>query len=149
MSDKANSGAERLGRILDGLAEYIQNAPGDELLEDARGEGRDPAQTTMRVKGLLRQAVKNHQQKQLKRAEEDYEREVAAIKSRVIRLPRTAERRRSLLAAIFMRQPQLKLAFTFQNRGFSELTDEDINNHLRKLALLGVLDEMQLTEDDE
>lgn len=149
MSDKTKSGAERVGRILDGLAEYIRNAPGDELLEDARSEGRDPAQTAARVKGLLLQAVKSHQQKQLKKAEEDYQREVAAIRSQDIKLPQSAERRRSLLATIFMRQPQLKLAFTFQNRGFSELTDEDISNHLRKLALLGVLDEMQVTEDDE
>jgi hypothetical protein len=148
MSDKTSSGAERLGRILDGLAEYIQNAPGDELLEDARSEGRDPAQTTMRVKGLLRQTVKDYQAKQLKRAEEDYEREVAAIEARQIRLPRSAEQRRSLLAAILAQQPQLKLAFTFQNRGFSELTDEDVSNHLRKLVLLGVLDETQL-EDHE
>jgi hypothetical protein len=138
-----------LGRILDGLAEYIRSAPGDELLEDARSEGSDPAQTAARVKGLLRQAVKSHQQKQLKKAQEDYEREVTAIRSRGIKLPQSAERRRTLLATIFTRQPQLKLAFTFQNRGFSELTDEDISNHLRKLALLGVLDEMQVTEDDE
>lgn len=149
MSDRTKSGAERLGRILDGLAEYIQTASGDELLEDARTEGRDPAQTAARVKAFLRQAVKSHQQKHLKKAEEDYEREVVAIKSCEIRLPQSAERRRSLLAAIFVRQPQLKFAFTFQNRGFSELTDDDISNHLRTLALLGVLDEMQLTEDDE
>jgi len=149
MNDKKNSGAERLGRILDRVAEYVQNAPGEELLEDARNEGRDPAQTTIRVKGLLRQAVRDYQQKQLKRADEDYEREVAAIKSRQIRLPKTAEQRRGLLAAIFAQQPQLKLAFTFQNRGFSELTDEDVSNHLRKLGLLGVLDEMHLREDDE
>lgn len=143
MSDKAKSGAERLGRILDGLGEYIRNAPGDELLEDARSEGRDPAQTAAQVKGLLRQAVKGHQQKQLKKAEEDYEREVAAIRSREIILPKSAERRRSLLASIFSLQPQLQAAFTFQNRGFSELTDQDIENHLRKLALLGVLDDIK------
>lgn len=147
MSDKAKSGAERLGRILDGLGEYIRNAPGDELLEDARSEGRDPAQTATRVKRLLRQAVKGHQQKQLKKAEEDYEREVAAIRSREIILPKNAEHRRSLLASIFSKQPQLQAAFTFQNRGFSELTDQDIENHLRKLALLGVLDDIKLPEN--
>lgn len=149
MVDKANSGAERLGRILDRLAEHIQNAPGAELLEDARREGRDPGQTTVRVKGLLRQVVTNYQQKQLKKAEEEYEREVAAMKSRHIELPKTPERRRSLLSTIFSQEPQLEAAFTFQNRGFSELTDQDIENHLRKLALLGVLDEVQPPEDDE
>jgi hypothetical protein len=97
----------------------------------------------------LRQAVKNYQQKQLEKAQEEYEREVAAMKSRHISLPKAPEQRRSLLAAIFSRQPQLRAAFTFQNRGFSELTDQDIENHLRKLALLGVLDEMHLPEDDD
>ena len=147
MSDKAKSGGERLDRILDGLGEYIRNAPGDELLEDARSEGRDPAKTAARVKGLLRQVVKGHQQKQLKKAEEDYEREVASIRSRDIILPKSPERRRNLLAAIFSQQPQLQAAFTFQNRGFSELTDQDIENHLRQLALLGVLDDIQLPEN--
>ncbi|MBZ5658806.1 MAG: hypothetical protein LAO08_00215 [Acidobacteriia bacterium] len=149
MVDKASSGSERLGRLIDRLAEYVQNAPGGELLEDARQEGRDPAKTTMRVKGLLLRAVKNHQQGKLMRAEEEYQREVAAMKARPINLPPTPEQRRTLLSTLFSQQPQLKAAFTFQNRGFSELTDQDVENHLHKLALLGILDEMQLWEDDE
>lgn len=149
MSDKPKSDSNRLGRILDRLAEYVQNAPGDDLLEEARREGRDPAQTTARVKGLLRQALKNHQEKQLETAQEEYERAVAAMKSRPIALPRTPAERRSLLAAIFAKQPQLTAAFTFQNRGFSELTDEDVENHLRKLALLGVLEDLKPPEEHE
>lgn len=149
MSNKAKRGSDKLGRILDRLAEYVQNAPGDELLEDARRDGRDPDQTRLRVKGLFRQALKNYQQKQLEKAQEEYEHEVAAMKSRRITLPRAPERRRSLLASIFSRQPQLSAAFTFQNREFSELTDEDVENHLRKLVLLGVLEDMKLLEDDD
>jgi hypothetical protein len=149
MSDKAKAGSVRLGRVLDRLAEYVRNSPVDELLEDARREGRDPAQTTLRIKGLFRQAVKNYQQKQLEQAQHEYEREVAAMKSRHISLPRAPEKRRRLLATIFSQQPQLRAAFTFQDRGFSELTDQDIENHLRKLALLGVLDEMHVPDDDE
>jgi hypothetical protein len=149
MGDRAKSGSVRFGRVLDRLAESIQNSPGDELLEDVRRDGRDPAQTTLRVKGLFRQAVMNYQQKQLAKAQHGYEREIAAMKSRQIRLPKTSARRRSLLATIFSQQPQLRAALTFQNRGFSDLTDQDIENHLRKLALLGVLDEMRLSEDDD
>jgi len=148
MSDKAKSDSNRLGRILDSLAEYVQNAPGEELLEDARREGRDPAKTTARIKGLFRQALKNHQEKQLETAQAEYERAVAAMKSRTISLPKTPTERRSLLAAVFAKQPQLTAALTFQNRGFSELTDEDIENYLRKLALLGVLDEVKPPEDN-
>lgn len=149
MSDKAKSDSNRLDRILDRLAEYVQNAPGDELLEDARREGRNPVQTTARMKGLFRQALKNHQEKQLETAQAEYERAVAAMKSRTISLPKTPTERRTLLAAIFAKQPQLSAAFTFQNRGFSELTDEDIENHLRKLALLGVLEDVKPPEEHE
>ena len=102
-----------------------------------------------KVKGLFREAVKKYQQKQLEKAQHEYEREIAVMKSREITLPKTSAQRRSLLATIFSQQPQLTAAFTFQNRGFSELTDQDIENHLRKLALLGVLDEMRLKGDDE
>jgi hypothetical protein len=147
MGNKAKSDSERLGRILDQLAEYVRSSPGDELLQDARREGRDPAQTTMRVKGLLREAVKNYHKKQLETAQQEYERELAAMQSRHIKLPKAPAQRRSLLASIFSRQPQLQAAFTFQNRGFAQLTDRDIENHLRKLALLGVLEE--ISEDDE
>jgi hypothetical protein len=143
MSDKARSGSNRLGRILDELAEYVQNAPGEELLEDARREGRDPAQTTLKLKGLFRHALKAFQEKQLEKAQEEYEREVTAMKSRRVMLPKAPELRRSLLSAIFQQKPQLQAAFTFQNRGFSELTDQDVENHLRKLALLGLLEDMK------
>jgi len=71
------------------------------------------------------------------------------MKSRHVSLPKAPEKRRSLLAAIFSQEPQLQAAFTFQNRGFSELTDQDVENHLRKLVLLGVLDENHLLKDDE
>jgi hypothetical protein len=68
MANKTKSGSERLGRILDRLAEYIQNASGDELLEDARLEGRDPAGTTRRIKNLLLQeTLENQEEQRLKR----------------------------------------------------------------------------------
>lgn len=55
--------AERLGRILDGLAEYIENAPAEALLEDARQEGHDPEQIAAHVRDVLKVAVKTHQQR--------------------------------------------------------------------------------------
>jgi len=149
MVNKPRSESERLGRILDRLAEYIETASGAQLLEDARLEGRDPAKTVKRVKGLLRQAVNTHSLRQLKKAQEGYEESVTAMKSRFVELPATPERRRSLLEAILSQQPALRPAFTFQNRDFTELTDEDVENHLRKLALLGVLDDGKLADEDD
>jgi hypothetical protein len=141
MVNKPRSESERLGRILDRLAEYIEDAPGEQLLEDAHLEGRDPAQTAKRVRALLAHAVNKHHAAHLKKAQDSYQEAVAAMKSRFVKLPQTPEGRRNLLGAILAQQPALRPAFTFQNRDFTELTDEDVENHLRKLALLGVLDD--------
>jgi hypothetical protein len=96
MVDKANSEPERLARILDRIAEEIEGAPGNELLADACQDGRDPAQTAARVKGLLRQAMKKHAQALLQKSKEGYEREAAAMRSRHIKLPQSPQRLHSI-----------------------------------------------------
>ena len=102
MADKPGSQAERADRILDALADYIESATGDELLEDARHEGRDPTQIAAHVRNVLQQAVKTQQQGELKKAREGYDSEVASMRSRRIHLPAKAEVRRSWLAAVFV-----------------------------------------------
>jgi ATP-dependent helicase HepA len=63
MGDKLSSSeTQRSEKLLDALAEYIENAPGEELLEDARLEGRDPEQIAAHVKGVVENALKNHSQ---------------------------------------------------------------------------------------
>src|SRR4051812_25301605 len=61
MEDNPKSNTDRSERILDSLADYIESAPGEELLEDARKEGRDPEQIATHVKGVIVRAVKDHQ----------------------------------------------------------------------------------------
>ncbi len=149
MADKPNNKAEQLDSILDGLAEYIEDAPSEEILEDAHQEGRDTKRIAIRTKGILQLAVKTYRQRELTKAKEGYELKVAEIKQRVIALPSTPEKRRSWLEAVFSQQPQLQAAFTMQNRDFSQLTDEDVASHLRKLEMLGVLKDINLPEDDD
>lgn len=43
-----------------GLAEYIENAPAEALLEDARQEGHDPEQIAAHVRGVLGNAARAH-----------------------------------------------------------------------------------------
>lgn len=147
MADKPNHD-EPAAKILDGLADYIENAPGEALLEDARDAGRDPEQMAAQVKNVLMRAVKNHQQRELLRARQAYEREVAAMRTRRIELPAKPETRRNWLAAVLAQRPQMQLAVTMQNRNFSELTNEDVEAHLRKLEMLGILKDVELPEDN-
>src|SRR5260370_29554740 len=62
MEDNPPTKTDRSEKILDALAEYIEGAPGEELLEDARREGRDPEQIAAHAKGVIVKAVNDHQQ---------------------------------------------------------------------------------------
>lgn len=147
MADKVPSQTERLRRILDGVAEHIVTAPGEELVEDARVQEEKPEAIEAHVKNVLLTAVTNYRQRELKMARESYEQEVMAMKARRVELPQRPESRRRWLAAVFSQQPQLQAAFTMQNRDFSDLTDEDVEAHLRKLDALGVLKDVKLPDD--
>jgi hypothetical protein len=147
MSGKAHSHTERLERILDYLGDHIRGAPGDDLLDAAREEGRDPGEVNSRIKNLLLRSFKSHQQKALAEAKEGYKRESASISEGHFDFPKTPEGRRSWFVAALAQAPQLEPAFTMQHRDLSELSDEDIESHLRKLAQLGVLQSVRLPEE--
>jgi len=148
MAAKARNQAERFARILDSLCEDIRMAPAEELLQSAREDGRDPALTNARVKSLLRSTVKVYQQKILMEARQGYERELESISEGYFDLPKTAQGRRNWFAAALAQAPQLLPAFTVQNRELTDLSDEDIECHLRKLAQLGVLKAIRLPEKE-
>jgi predicted phosphoribosyltransferase len=148
MADKPRTDATRLAQILDGLADYIENSSDEALLEDTRQQGADPEQIAVHVRGVLKSAVKKHQQRELNRAREEYAQQAEAIRTRTVELPANPKTRRSWLQAVFAQQPRLQLAFTIQNRDFAELTDDDVEANLRKLEILGILKNIKLPEDN-
>ncbi len=117
-------------------------------MEASREEGQNPSELAAHIKGVLKNAVRSFQQRELMKAKAAYEQEVAAISRRKVNLPKSPETRRKWLSAVLQQQPQFEVAFTLQNRDFSELTDEDIEAHLKKLEMLGVLKDVRLPEDD-
>jgi hypothetical protein len=147
MGDKPLNSAERLGKVIDSLGEYITNAPDQELLEAAQEDKRDVVQTSARVKGILKRAVRTQQQVQLIAAREGFRREAAAMAEKSFELPKTKEARRGLFMAAIAQLPQLQPAFTLQNRDFKDFSDEDIEVQLRKMALLDVLSKVQFSEE--
>jgi hypothetical protein len=148
MADKSPNEAERLARMIDGLEEYITTTPDEELLEAAHEEGRDVAETSHRVKGILKRALRSHQQVQLLAAREGYRRDTAAMAAAAFELPKTTEGRRKLFMAAVAQLPQLQPAFTLQNREFKDLSDEDIEAQLRKMALLDLLSNVKVPEGE-
>ena len=146
MPDKSPNEADRLARIIDGLGEQIRTASDEELLEAAREERRDVGETSARVKGILKHALRSHQQVQLIAAREGYRRDTAAMAARSFELPETNEERRKLFMAAITQLPQLQPAFTMQNREFKDFSDDDIEVQLRKMALLDLLSGVKVPE---
>jgi hypothetical protein len=139
MAGKALSHTEKFERILDYLGDHIRSAPGDELIETAREESRDPGARNTRLKSFLLTLFKAHQQKKLIDAREGYKRELTSLSEENIKLPKTLEERRTLFIAAIANARQLQPAFTLQHRDLSEFSDEDIQANLKKLAQLGLL----------
>lgn len=146
MAYKTPSQTQRAHRMLNGLAEHIENATGEQLMEDARREEENPDKIAIYVKSVLLQAVRDYQRRELKETEEGYEHKGSGTKARHIEMPRRTEDRRAWLAAAFNQQPQLQVAATMGDRDLSELTDEDLEALLRKLGMLGILRDLKLPE---
>ena len=134
---------DRWGKILDGVAEYIENAPAEEILEDARVEGLDPKQCAEEVRETLRRAVVSHGKAKLAKAARALHEE-SRMTDQSVHLPRSLEGRRHLLQVAVERGN-----ITLQNRDFAELTDEDVEVQLRSLAELGHLDDLDVPNEDE
>jgi hypothetical protein len=139
MAGKERSHTERFEKILDFLGDHIRSAPADELMETAREEGRDPGEENTRLKGLLLDKLKAHQQKRLKEARAGFERELASMSEGNLNLPSTPAERKALFIATLARASQLQTPFTMQHRDLSDFSDDDIVANLKKFFQLGLL----------
>jgi hypothetical protein len=143
MSEQERNYEEELRAILYALADSVADMSDAEIVAEVREGGDDPKASADRVRSLLLDASKSYQQRHLREAQKQYERRIAAMRERKYSLPSSPEARRSLLAAVFARKPEMQLALlTAQHREFRNLTDADIENCLKQLDELGVLDEL-------
>ena len=139
--------SERLEAMFDALAESICNESDDELLEDLRQEGVDPEAEANRLKNMMFDTLQAFQQRGLVSAQEGYRRRVEQLEGEKYPIPKSRQERRSLFSLI-LQQPQYAGLVTAQYRDFKDLSDEDIETCLEDLAELGILDEMDKTDDE-
>ena len=133
------AGNDQWARILDGIAEHIEAAPDEEILEDVRWEGRDPDRVAERVRARADQAVLACGRKQLAEAGRAARSEATAAGGTSPWLPASPFQRRAMLAKACQAGGP---AVTVQNRELDELTDEDVAAQLESLHELGALDEV-------
>ena len=142
---KTNS--ERLETMFDALAESICNESDDELLEDLRQEGVDPEAEANRLKDMMLDTLKAFQQRGLVSAQEGYRRRVEQLEKKKYPIPENRQAQRSLFSFV-LQQPQYAGLVTAQYRDLKDLSDEDLETCLEDLAELGILDEMDKTDDE-
>ena len=131
---------EDLQAILDGLAESVAEDSDDQLLAEVKESGQDPNELLARVKGVLRQAVKQTQQRPLRDSRKAYEARVSALERSSYALPASADERRTLFMNVIAQNPSVSGMLTAHFREFDKLEDDDITSCLRQLAELGLLD---------
>ncbi len=142
---KTNS--ESLEAMFDALAESICNESDDELLEDLRQEGVDPEAEANRLKDMMLDTLKAFQQRGLVSAQEGYRRRVEQLEKKKYPIPENRQAQRSLFSFV-LQQPQYAGLVTAQYRNLKDLSDEDLETCLEDLAELGILDEMDKTDDE-
>ena len=142
---KTNS--ERLEAMFDALAESICNESDDELLEDLRQEGVDPEAEANRLKDMMLDTLKAFRQRGLVSAQEGYRRRVEQLEKKKYPIPENRQAQRSLFSFV-LQQPQYAGLVTAQYRDLKDLSDEDLETCLEDLAELGILDEMDKTDDE-
>jgi hypothetical protein len=142
MSNKPREYQNELDALFDALADYIEHAPGVDLLEDARATGEDPNETDGQVKDLLLRAVTDFEQSKLRAARIAYEKNVAAIEKKPYSFSDEPAERRQQLYFLLGRNPELGAAFTARHRDLVNISDEDVEGALKDLADLGALDDI-------
>jgi hypothetical protein len=132
---KKNKHDEEIHALMSFLAESVAELSQEELKKEY---GNEP---TPNIKQIMRSALKELKQKELRTSRADYESTLAGISSREYRLPKNPTERRVLLASVLSQRPDLRsVALTAQHRDLTDLTDADVESFLKQLAELGLLD---------
>ena len=150
MSQSSRNHEAELASVMNTLAESVAELSDAEVFEEVRLDGLSPEHEAAEIKALLKNTVKNFQQRRLREAQRLYEENAKAHFEQAAQLPPTAEARRALLYGVLNHRPEIGAAIlTTQHREFTELSDDDVESYLRQLHQLGALDLMTEAGNDE
>lgn len=141
---------EKARKVLETIAESIAEAADEEILEDMKAVGENPAAVAENVRSVLLGSVTAFKKTRLRAAREQHARQLDELRTKGSKLPKTAAAMRELLVKVLRLKPEYgEAVLTAQYRDFSELSDEDVRQHLIQLAQLGLLEDPKLREGGE
>ncbi len=149
MADKTRNYDEELARIMNALAESTLEISEEELDEELREDGDAPERVAEGVRGVLRKAVKSHQQRNLLAAQKKYEDRLLHLDKKKYSLPDSAEEQRNLLMGLLATNSNVRSLLTAQNRDFTDLPDSEVTSYLKQLHELGALDNTSGEKEEE
>jgi hypothetical protein len=138
---------EKLGALINALADSVLEESDDEIREELRMKGVDMDAEAVRLKAIMLDTVKAFRQRSLNAAREAYNREIIQMEKKPYPIPETAEERRDLFLLLTQKKKYAQYV-TAQYRNLEELTDNDIKTYLEDLAALGILQELDRDEPD-
>jgi Mg2+ and Co2+ transporter CorA len=142
MAERGRTQQGELAALMDALAESGRALDDGAVLAESRARGEDPVVAAEAVRSMLRDTGKRYRQRRLRAAAAEYRRASERLSTRWVDLPDGVDERRSLLASIFARHPEMTDAFlTVQHRELRELTDADVESCLAQMLELGVFDD--------
>lgn len=131
-------------KLMDALAESVLELSDEEVLEEMVLNGEDPEAVAAEVRQVLDEGLLKFKKQRLQEFKKQHAEQRAQLEKRVISIPDSPEERRSLLESVFNRMPEYKQPeLTAQYRNLSGIDDQEIEELLRELGQLGVLDELE------
>lgn len=134
MSDPKNR--ERLERVYDEVEASLDDLTCEELREEVRALGADPADVVTDVRKMFAAIRKEHRQAKLREAQAGQRAAVQAYRRRKTQIPADPVAQRALIAQIAQQHPQ---QFTMQHRDLEAMPNEELAEVLKQLDALGLL----------
>jgi hypothetical protein len=148
MPNKPRNYEAELFNVMNALGESEWEMSDEEVLEEAREDGEDPAKEAECVRDIFRKALKEYQQAPLREAQKKYEERLSNLFKKDFHMPESSEDRRSLLDGFLASRPEIGSALlTGAHREFKDLTDADVESFIKQLMELGAFDSPPETED--
>jgi AcrR family transcriptional regulator len=137
MANKPRDYNQELASIMNAMAESTLDLTDEEIEAEIREEGGDPDTIAEHVRDVLRQAIKECQQRPLMEAQKRYDERLSALREKQYQMPELPAEQREMINTLLAANPHLRSgAFTAQFRDFNELADEDVGSYLRQLLEL-------------
>ena len=145
MKDSRNYQKE-LENIVDALEDSLFEMTDEQVLREIEETCHD----SIEVKNILRRAVKNIQQKELNKAQKEYEQQISDFTTNKYSIPESFDEQRALIQSLLANNPSIANSMiTAQFRDFSIISDSDLESYLKQLYELGIIQEKNTSTEEE